>query len=785
MRRRGAAAISLWLFCVVAAAIMVMHARYTADLSAFLPRAPTPTQQMLVDQLRDGLASRLILIGIESTDASRRDAAAVALAHRLRANPLFVVVNNGEPVNAERDRELLFSHRYLLSESVTPERFTADGLRAAIQNSLQLLSSPAGMLLKELLPRDPTGEMLQILDQLGARSEPPRENGIWVSRDGRRALLVAETRATGSDTDGQELAVRAVREAFRASTAATGKAPDLLLSGPGVFAVQARATIRHELVKLSLLSTTLIFLLLIAVYRSLPALLLGFIPVVSGALAGVAAVSLGFGAVHGITLGFGVTLIGESVDYSIYLFVQSRRAANLRATLWPTIMLGVLTSIAGFASLLPSAFPGLAQLGLYSISGLIAAALVTRFVLPQLLPERLRIRDLSGFGNRIGTLLQPLQARRAWLLAVPLLATAVLYAHRHSVWNWELSGLSPVSAQDEALDTRLRTDLGAPDARYIVAVNGPDQESVLRSSERISRTLAELVEQHVIGGFESPSNFLPSHNTQQMRRASLPSPEQLRGNLQGALSGLPLRAERLEPFIQDVEAARHQPDLTLADLKGTSLASGADALLLRAGTRWSALLPLRAAGADDIDVIRVHAALAKAGASDAVVLDVKREADTLYSSYLSEVLKLSAGGLIAIVLLLLLTLRSLLRVLRVVAPLLLAVAAVAAALVLFGQRMTILHIVGMLLIVAVGSNYALFFDRGSHSGANSLVPLTLASLVVANAATVVGFGVLAFSAVPVLSALGTTVAPGALLALLFAGLLSQPLPTPVRTPAEL
>ena len=117
--------------------------------------------------------------------------------------------------------------------------------------------------------------------------------------------------------------------------------------------------------------------------------MLGLVPVASGALAGVAAVALGFGAVHGITLGFGVTLIGESVDYSIYLFVQ--RSADWRRTLWPTLRLGVLTSIAGFAALLPSAFPGLAQLGLYSIAGLIAAALVTA-----LRAARLAARPPSG-----------------------------------------------------------------------------------------------------------------------------------------------------------------------------------------------------------------------------------------------------------------------------------------------------------------------------------------------------------------------------------------------------
>jgi predicted exporter len=52
------------------------------------------------------------------------------------------------------------------------------------------------------------------------------------------------------------------------------------------------------------------------------------------------------------------------------------------------------------------------------------------------------------------------------------------------------------------------------------------------------------------------------------------------------------------------------------------------------------------------------------------------------------------------------------------------------------------------------------------------LPRTLASLLVANASTVIGFGVLAFSSVPVLHALGSTVAPGTALALLFAALLS-------------
>ena len=88
----------------------------------------------------------------------------------------------------------------------------------------------------------------------------------------------------------------------------------------------------------------------------------------------------------------------------------------------------------------------------------------------------------------------------------------------------------------------------------------------------------------------------------------------------------------------------------------------------------------------------------------------------------------------------------------------------------------------------MGSNYALFFDRES-SVANfdpadsDAIARMLASLLIANLTTVMGFGILAFSTVPVLAALGMTVAPGTLLALLFsASLSSERLPVMSRSP---
>jgi predicted exporter len=241
----------------------------------------------------------------------------------------------------------------------------------------------------------------------------------------------------------------------------------------------------------------------------------------------------------------------------------------------------------------------------------------------------------------------------------------------------------------------------------------------------------------------------------------------------------------LTPFLEDLEAARHAAPLTREDLRGTALAAGFEALIMHVDGRWNALIPLRApdpstsapgaagAAAPDIDIAQVRNAFT-AASSGAWVLDMKRESDALYAEYLRQAIRLSLCGLAAIAALLWLALRSALRAARVLAPLALAVLTVAAALALARRELTILHLVGMLLIVAVGSNYALFFDRnGGARDEDDISPLTLASLGLANLCTVIAFGLLCVSGVPVLEALGSTVAPGTFLALIFAAALTR------------
>ncbi|QGZ59919.1 MMPL family transporter [Paraburkholderia acidiphila] len=791
-------AVAVWLLCLVACAVAIGRANFTADLSAFLPRSPSPTQQVLVDQLRDGLASRLILIGIDGGYESTRAALSRRVAATLRADPQFAAIHNGSGQNDARDEQFMFAHRYVLSPAVTPQHFTQQGLHDALGDSLDLLTSSAGLVAKDLLPRDPTGEVAAMLGQLDSAAQPENRGGVWASRDGRRAVLVAQTAAAGSDTDAQAHAIDAVRAAFAAATRTlpNASAYQVLLTGPGVFGVATRDAIRHDVERLSTLSLLLIVALLLTLYRSPRTLALGLLPVLSGVAAGIATVSLAFGTVHGLTLGFGTTLMGEAVDYSIYLFVQSsqgspRGAAQSRDTMrawlaayWPTIRLGVLTSVCGFATMLFSGFPGLVQLGLYSIAGLVSAALVTRFVLPQLCGGAVAIRDVSRIGAGLARLAHAAPRLRWPLAALVLAAVASLWLHRDDLWSHELASLSPVPAASQALDTGLRADVGAPDVRYLVVIPAASEQAALEGAEKVGAQLQPLVDRGMLGGFESPARYLPSDTTQRARLASLPVKDVLAARMQEAIKNQPVdvRPDAFAPFLADVEAARNAPLVTRADLKGTSMALAVDALLTQRDGQWSAMLALRAprhaqgaqtANTPSLDASTVSDAVARANVPGALFVDLKTEADRMYLDYVHEDIRLSLAGFAVIVVLLALALRSFSRAARALAPLIAAVLVVAAGFALAGVSLTILHLVGMLLIVAVGSNYALFFcKRDDEAG---ITPRTLVSLLVANLATVAGFGLLSLSHVPLLETFGLTVGPGAMLALIFAAILAPPL----------
>ena len=777
----GRRAVWVWLACVLAGVWMTVRATYVADLSAFLPSTPTAEQAVLLDQLRSGIAARLVLVGIEGGTPEARSEASLQLAETLRKSGEFDSVNNGDTSQGKDSGAFLFEHRYLLSPAVDAQRFTADGLRAGIDETVALLGTPAGALVKPTLLRDPTGETVRMGESMLPAQAPRSEGGVWVSRLAQRAVIVATTRAQGSDLDGQERALNLVRSSFEPYQA---KGLRLLMSGAGTFGVSSRAQIKSEVERLALAGSVVMVGLLLVAFGSLRALAIAALPVATGVLAGITAVSLGFGQVHGMTLGFGTTLIGEAVDYAIYYLIQARPAPGQPSGAprwierhWPTVRLGLWTSLCGFAALVFSGFPGLAQLGVFSVAGLVAAALTTRYVFPTLAPGG---APGAGMRQRLGRQMArgaALLVRRGprMSLGVVTLAALVAVLLLPSPWRGSLSSLSPISAAALQTDADLRADLGAPEAGALVAVSAPDEAQLLAKAEQAGQRLDTLIHQGVLLGYDSPARLLPSPATQARRRAALPDATALNAALAQATVDGPLKAERLGAFVADVQAARSQKLLDRAALQATPLAGAIDALLVPGGDGrpWRALLTLQA-DAKAFDAAKVRAAIADL--PGAQLVDIGHELGSMYSRYLREAMVQALFGALGVVAVLALHLRSAQRLWQVCQPLAAAVLVVLAGLAASGTALGILHLVGFLLMVAIGSNYALFFDhlRRDPRAQQGADEDTLASLALANLTTVLSFALLALSNIPALHAIGVVVAPGALLSLVLSAAFIAP-----------
>jgi hypothetical protein len=304
-------------------------------------------------------------------------------------------------------------------------------------------------------------------------------------------------------------------------------------------------------------------ILLLVAYRSVPVLVLGLLPLVSAGVAGLAAVGMIFGTVHGITLAFGFTLIGVAQDYPIHLFSHQHRGLDARSSvraLWPTLATGVASTCVAYLAFLFSAsavWPSL----IFTVTGLAVAGLTTRFFLPPLVPDSSRDAADSALLGRLWHAIAALPRPLGLGVATAIACVAYLAFSPRPLWENDLGALTPIPPALLARDSVLRTELGAPDVRHLLVIEDTDAESVLETAANLDPKLAALVARGLLDGYDQlAAIFRPGRS-----RSSVVLPcrsDRLRAAPNEALGTTPFKPGIFEPFLADVEplaASRARP----------------------------------------------------------------------------------------------------------------------------------------------------------------------------------------------------------------------------------
>lgn len=415
-----------------------------------------------------------------------------------------------------------------------------------------------------------------------------------------------------------------------------------------------------------------------------------------------------------------------------------------------TLRLGAASTVLAYLAIALGGSQGLAQLGLFSLIGVMAAALTTRWLLPALVPR-------SDPVGRVHP--SPLTRPRLRWLAPPLLvligATGLNFSWQGQLWDNNLSALSPVPADLIRRDSELRSALGTPDLSRQIVLRDGDLEQLLRRSEALQLSLADARERKLIAGFASVADLLPSAQRQLARQAALPDPATLRNDVRTAIVSTPLRPSALEPFLEHVSESRNLPPLRPSDFADTALATVLAQYLYQAEGQWVALVslypPLNVSGLQQW--LRDHQ-------PDASLIDLKQASENLVASYRSRTFVVLGLALLAIGSLLLWRLSGP-RALWSVAMVLSVLVACAGINYALTGPLNLYHMMALLLVAGLGLDYALFLSRSDTAQALGHARHAVTACA---ASTTLTFAVLALSAIPALAAMGSTVAIGTALA---------------------
>lgn len=746
----------LLLLASILGAFALLRLQLTYDLGFFLPPPQSDEQQLLIERLGQGPGTQLIFIVLPNTDQTSADLAGEQIR---KLTGVARVLPDDQEAGIQALPQVLWQHRLLLGDLPT----TREGW-------LEVLDERVGDImladedLQSLITQDPALLSLNAIEQATSAVSQPNfvqsadtENNLTQQR-----FLLVQTKTGAFDLDQQHNTVTEIRTNLRERgiTNAT-------LYGSGVYGVDLQNSVQSESIVFSgLASLALAALVFLRFRRWLLVLAVG-VPLLVGGLAGLAALAVFFTDVHGITLAFGFTLLGVAIDYPLHLLSHTTQASNTRKV-WPTLSLGIGSTLVAYCAFALSGTTGMQQLGVFAGTGIGAAAIASWWLTSTTSGTKSALAEPASNKQLHAQLPMHLESQgqpNHWPWCICLLLGLVLLSTT-KLFSDDLSRLTPVPQSTLAEDARIRKAMGVADIRHLLSVRHTNLQDTLEHLEQANVLLEQAIARGELTGYQNISSLLPSNATQARRRESAQNLLK-NGSFQQAVEQSGFAPDGFTGFTNALAklADTAAPNLNLPDLLAApgELPNLVDSMLYKTNNQWVALTFLRGLP-DSTDALasQLHSI------NGARLVDLKQASKTLVADYRTRIFTLLGLALGAIAVLLLTVTRRPARVIWLIGTLLAAlVVSLGVGRLLLGG-LSLFDCIALALVAGLGLDYALFFSKRSTSIADRA--LTHRAITLCALSSLFVFTTLALSSIPLLRGLGITVASGVAAAWLFARL---------------
>lgn len=265
-------------------------------------------------------------------------------------------------------------------------------ISSSLKSHKQSLSTMNGVLNAQTIAADPLNFHKSILPELSSVAYMKNlriQHGVFMTPDGKHSMIIAETPVSSTDS---ATAVLLENELMRIEQMLPDNVTWSVLGAQRYTAANA-TTIKNDISRTSIIAVIALLTIVLFFLRTKKFLFILLLPLLAY-VGGATAVTAIWKPASAMTFGFGPVLAGMAIDFGLHLYYvfdgsTPSKPALLTKTVQPILISGG-TTIAAFSLLLLSPVPGLRQLSLFIVIGLITALLLTLFVLPHLLDNKVK-----------------------------------------------------------------------------------------------------------------------------------------------------------------------------------------------------------------------------------------------------------------------------------------------------------------------------------------------------------------------------------------------------------
>lgn len=429
-----------------------------------------------------------------------------------------------------------------------------------MRNNYLNLLSPAGVALKQILPRDPVGVGTSALERLRdfqMSANYKLYDGHIFSQDGS-TLLFFITPRYGTGSTGKNAVLIDILEKGLQET--MSRYPGLraeYFGGPSVAVYNARQIKTDTMLTLSIALIIIVVFITLA-FKSRSAILLIILPVVYGAAFSLALIYFLKGSVSAIAIGAGAAVFGVALSYSIHVLSHYNHVSSIRQLIeelaYP-LTVGSFTTVGAFFGLVFTSSDLLRDFGLFSAFALIGTTFFCLVFLPHFLKKKTETNESGKLLRAIERINAYAYEKNKWLVAgIVIVFLGSLYLSGKVTFDSNMMNLSFEPPRLKAAEKRLNALFQSDNKTVLFVSAGATQEEGLKQYEATNRNLSRLKSKGQIREFASAGNLFLPLAEQQTRIDrwngywTAERKEALRKNIEKSIVHYPFRKDLFDPF---------------------------------------------------------------------------------------------------------------------------------------------------------------------------------------------------------------------------------------------